>query len=78
MKMKNKEVKVYNLGKNNTILASSNGPVFKYEYKRTIGDGPCWSTFSNDLKKLEKLHRKEKIASLINLVVLFLFSTFVS
>ena len=72
MTLKNKELKVYNLGKNETILASSNGPVFKYEYKRTIGDGPCWSTFSNDLKQLEK------IASLINLVVLFLFSTFVS
>ena len=53
-------VTVYKLGVNNTITESSKGPVFPYEYKRTINNRNCtYITYSFSLEELEKLHKKE-------------------
>ena len=50
---------VHSLGKNTTIVESSDGPVYTYQYKRTINNGPLWITFSNSLEELEDLKKKE-------------------
>jgi hypothetical protein len=52
-------VVVHSLGKNTTIVDTSNGPVYTYQYKRTINNGPLWITFSNDLEELKGMNKKE-------------------
>jgi len=50
---------VHSLGKNITIVESSDGPVYTYQYKRTINNGPLCITYSNDLEELKDMSRKE-------------------
>jgi hypothetical protein len=50
---------VHSLGKNTTVVESSDGPVYTYQYKRTINNGPLWITFSFSLEELEDLKKKE-------------------
>jgi len=50
---------VHSLGKNITIVESSDGPVYTYQYKRTINNGCLCITYSNDLEKLKDMSRKE-------------------
>ena len=54
-------VELYSLGKNLTIIASMEGPVYKYQYKRSINNGATYTSFSNDLDELEKRYEEEKI-----------------
>jgi hypothetical protein len=59
---------LYRLGKNLTVTASMDGPVYTYEYKRSWVGVPneffpssaTHVTFSNSLEELEKLYEKEK------------------
>ena len=53
-------VELYSLGKNLTIIASMEGPVYKYQYKRSINNG-TYTSFSNDLDELKKRCEEEKI-----------------
>jgi hypothetical protein len=54
-------IEVYSLGKNLTILVSMEGPVYKYQYKRSINNGATYTSFSNDLDELKKRCEEEKI-----------------
>ncbi len=54
-------IEVYSLGKNNIIIASMEGPVYKYQYMRKINNGATHTSFSNDLDELKKRYEEEKI-----------------
>ena len=55
----NNNLTLHNLGKNKTILESSDGPVFLYEYKYSFNDECTNTTFSNDINKLKEQYLKE-------------------
>jgi len=50
---------VHRLGINKTIIESSNGPVYTYEYKRTINNGPTYITYSHSIEELTELKENE-------------------
>jgi hypothetical protein len=50
---------IHRLGTNKTIIDSSNGPVYTYEYKRTINNGPTYITYSHSIEELTELKEKE-------------------
>ncbi len=55
-------LKVFSVGPNVTIIESSNGPVYKYQYKREYYENsPLYITYDNDLSVLIELMEKEKI-----------------
>jgi hypothetical protein len=50
---------LHRLGKNTTVIATMNGRVYKYEYKRSKSEGSTHTTFSDDLESLELLYKEE-------------------